>query len=1582
MERSNQLFGGLPPCEKKQIKWGKFIDSGSYGFVYKGEYNKRLVAIKVLKAGMKAKGAENIPQEIARKPVVSKSESGDAEADETDKELEKAVTSLKYEAAMLKAAAGPGVVKLVAIDLTTSNGGPPVMLIEFMRKGSLFRELNLALANDSESIFHPDYHSNRLEAGKGLANPVLLQRVRIARDVAVSLARIHSKKIIHLDIAARNIFLDAFKRPMIGDFGCATFEEDMIKQYKMQQKLVADFGHQSRDEFQVDVSMNLEYMSCFDENAILKYNTQMAARPVKWMPDWVVGNCGTPPNPRIDRHADVYSFGCLMYEIATHRAPHHEITELSDVIHLKSCGRGNPSIPSDVDSRFAAIMGTCWNSYDDQPTMDDVAKQLTALHKQIYTEYIPGSGKVSYDIYSELKSRAAVNTYSSLPTSIYSGSSAYGTAENFSDPAARHKTPDASFIPKIVPENIRLKYPVVSEGIKSELLAEYFQEGINKEQLLSALQGAMFFRDHAFIRLVLESIVTDSNPDQIEVITICLDNLNEIGQDQHGCTDEEEVWRGICDTVVRVMKEANVVLSSPDPQCKSHLTEITVRSFSTIASLIRGKAFSDDISASNDTLIFPLCELVLNALTSFKDNPIMIERVGRCLISAAALSNIAVDRLYRGGAIALLLESMVVHEKHNELELCCAEAFRSFSIENLINPYPMLTSAKKGVDDEDTLHSLSDFGSSISASPNKKVPSSGKWDEVYKRVFAVIKRCCTDISLAPIDENLATLMETCLHTLYRACETSVFDIDLIEKFLYSVDADCIAVLCSVLRAFPDNFRIQEGAIGLLAHILSTGNMEFDFPSFTNTDRSKESADPSAARSMTPPAKPLKPPKPSPATVTQSTPLNFLVCPFEKRLESLLSCDPELKLLLKAMETYRIDDKKAIGIDETSNRRTKDSIQHGIFTAASLTRAGGYTSRTAAAKTGNFTVIGEDVPDFVKDFIEAFLTDENGDEISAASLQRNVAVILGIACKANKDIQRTLERSIYNELIFQAFENFKNDVSVIIYGCRALCFTCRGNSKHQSHLLEMGVLNRLWAALNTGNNRGLWEVVDAVVLALIGLLEPPDDFEQEVVKSQDPVGLKSDSGTIKTRSTEEVNLRKIKYSAYKVAVALNKAKENSNSFVIKIGILISEFLLNPECHSLIGNYLQFLSSIMFWIPNMLDEWSAAFIRLSECPKFVEQRLKKMQRELGLKFRQLLKNNKGVTGEEVVNELSKKGYNANVELLSVNLKQFVQVALSSHKKQPHVLSAGLAIITAVFRRLCSDSITIGDELPYNTNQLLALHREDAVERGILEFCMEAKNSKSDDPILIRYSLWLLIIFVSQRKDKYSNLEIENPSLNSGNAIATKICFDGALEWIVLALKKEQFKKFYSLQALGATFLIWMEHHGRFAVRDFDRLRDLKESLLHILAQDDTYFFSMDQEGHDSHVRGQTKMLFGSLNIQVDKLIRLIDKHLRSVNNTAATVVWDHVCRPKKLTISATIEEEDPKTLKVHPSYVLDIDWDDDLKWRVAYRFKVDGYIDLQEFLQKELNFIPQFITVTDFPTQPLSAQIFQVRFLSKR
>jgi len=117
VERSNQLFGGLPPCEKKQIKWGKFIDSGSYGFVYKGEYNKRLVAIKVLKAGMKAKGAENIPQEIARKPVVSKSESGDAEADETDKELEKAVTSLKYEAAMLKAAAaGPGDVKLVAID--------------------------------------------------------------------------------------------------------------------------------------------------------------------------------------------------------------------------------------------------------------------------------------------------------------------------------------------------------------------------------------------------------------------------------------------------------------------------------------------------------------------------------------------------------------------------------------------------------------------------------------------------------------------------------------------------------------------------------------------------------------------------------------------------------------------------------------------------------------------------------------------------------------------------------------------------------------------------------------------------------------------------------------------------------------------------------------------------------------------------------------------------------------------------------------------------------------------------------------------------------------------------------------------------------------------------------------------------------------------------------------------------------------------------------------------------------------------------------------------------------------------------
>ena len=55
-------------------------------------------------------------------------------------------TSLKYEAAMLKAAAaGPGDVKLVAIDdLSTNNGGPPVMLIEFMHKEILFRELNLA----------------------------------------------------------------------------------------------------------------------------------------------------------------------------------------------------------------------------------------------------------------------------------------------------------------------------------------------------------------------------------------------------------------------------------------------------------------------------------------------------------------------------------------------------------------------------------------------------------------------------------------------------------------------------------------------------------------------------------------------------------------------------------------------------------------------------------------------------------------------------------------------------------------------------------------------------------------------------------------------------------------------------------------------------------------------------------------------------------------------------------------------------------------------------------------------------------------------------------------------------------------------------------------------------------------------------------------------------------------------------------------------------------------------------------------------------------------------------------------------
>lgn len=297
--RYRELRLGLKTFDRNRVNISQILDSGFYGVVYRVEYDNKSWALKILR-------------EASSKPDHKIAAGKDKKGSDEQKELSPHADDLLYEAAMLHRAAGSGVIQLRAVDV---NHETPCMLTEYMCFLSVEKEFQAVdERNDETSIFHPNNPNNVHEREHKLVeDPILLQMVRISRDVATALARIHAKGIIHLDISARNIFLDASKRPKIGDFGCATMECDMKEQYEWRKKKLdaGDYTTSDTGEFLYDTEVEMEKLSLSDDSAIRKFKMSMMDRPVRYMPHWVV-NCGSPPNPLIDSHCDVYAFGCFM----------------------------------------------------------------------------------------------------------------------------------------------------------------------------------------------------------------------------------------------------------------------------------------------------------------------------------------------------------------------------------------------------------------------------------------------------------------------------------------------------------------------------------------------------------------------------------------------------------------------------------------------------------------------------------------------------------------------------------------------------------------------------------------------------------------------------------------------------------------------------------------------------------------------------------------------------------------------------------------------------------------------------------------------------------------------------------------------------------------------------------------------------------------------------------------------------------------------------------------------------------------------------------------------------------------------
>ena len=159
-------------------------------------------------------------------------------------------------------------------------------------------------------------------------------------------------------------------------------------------------------------------------------------------------------------------------------------------------------------------------------------------------------------------------------------------------------------------------------------------------------------------------------------------------------------------------------------------------------------------------------------------------------------------------------------------------------------------------------------------------------------------------------------------------------------------------------------------------------------------------------------------------------------------------------------------------------------------------------------------------------------------------------------------------------------------------------------------------------------------------------------------------------------------------------------------------------------------------------------------------------------------------------------------------------------------------------------------------------------------------------------------------------------------------------------------KRFRDFYSLQFLGSVFLIWMEHHGRFANCDLGLLNEVKEIATSNIQA--TKFRPLEDEGHDTYLLGQNYSFFGNLSEISKTLVLRIEKSINSNGvEDIDTSVWEssvektktgsELVRPSKAHLSAykKVPNTDGKS-GTYATYTIDVQWSGVKRWNVDRRF----------------------------------------------
>jgi len=263
------------------------LGKGSFGEVYQGDWKGTMVAMKRLQDTNKSK-------------------------------------EFASEANMLWSIHHTHIVRMLG--LYTSNDGDAFMVLAFAEKGSLLEFL----------------HRNNIG---------LDVQLRMMGEIIKALRYLEEKKIIHRDIAARNILVDVAERMIISDLGMSRTED--------------------------------------------YYSSTETKMPIRWC---------APESLKFrqfSHKSDVWSFGVLMWEIFTHGAhPYNEIPYNNEVIDEVLNGKRLKQ-PPDCPDEIYHIMQSCWaKNPEDRPTYVDILEKLHLTPEENLVQ-LEGSPSASHSFYGK-----------------------------------------------------------------------------------------------------------------------------------------------------------------------------------------------------------------------------------------------------------------------------------------------------------------------------------------------------------------------------------------------------------------------------------------------------------------------------------------------------------------------------------------------------------------------------------------------------------------------------------------------------------------------------------------------------------------------------------------------------------------------------------------------------------------------------------------------------------------------------------------------------------------------------------------------------------------------------------------------------------------------------------------------------------------------------------------------------------------------------------------------------------------------------------------------------------------------------